>query len=326
MAKAVKTKRKKKSPILYTSANKFLKIGRTRHGLFAANPKDLIGHCLMTYGEWEDDSVQLLRSLVSPGDTVIDVGAHIGSITVPLAKAVGSTGLVHAFEPQSPVFQLLNANAALNGLYHVRTHQLLVSNITGCEQSFPLVIPTALLQSTQPMFGHIGGYNYGAAAYDPHSMFYQHGEVLKSHESVDIRTLDSFDFKKVALIKMDLEGHELRALRGAQNVLKRSRPILYLEHNVQSSESQKKELLRFLKKNKYICEVNVARVIVDNNWRHKQIINPFYATMKNYEEHNLLCMHKSSGKDPQKVIERHQNSRAQKKTDHQRSTPAHLDL
>ncbi len=57
----------------------------------------------------------LLRCL-SPGDTVFDIGANIGTHAVPFARQVTAAGRVYAFEPQRHTFQYLCANAALNNL------------------------------------------------------------------------------------------------------------------------------------------------------------------------------------------------------------------
>lgn len=56
-----------------------------------------------------------LRQFIHPGDFVIDVGAHTGDSTVPLALACGPTGRVLALEPNRHVYKILEQNAALNG-------------------------------------------------------------------------------------------------------------------------------------------------------------------------------------------------------------------
>ena len=88
-------------------------ISQCRHGIFAYNSNGVIGSFLFIYGEWAEPEVELLSRLVRPGDVVVDVGAHIGTETVPLAKRVGSSGHVIAFEPQKHLFHLLRANVAL---------------------------------------------------------------------------------------------------------------------------------------------------------------------------------------------------------------------
>ena len=54
-----------------------------------------------TYGEWAEGELNLFLQIVRPGDIVLDVGANIGAFTVPLAKRVGMSGRIYAFEPQS---------------------------------------------------------------------------------------------------------------------------------------------------------------------------------------------------------------------------------
>ena len=54
------------------------------------------------------------RKLIKAGDTVLDIGANIGAHTIPLARLVGDTGMVVAFEPTKYAFTKLLRNAALN--------------------------------------------------------------------------------------------------------------------------------------------------------------------------------------------------------------------
>ena len=73
----------------------------TRHGQFLILDQDTwVGRALDRYGEWCEHEVQLFRALLRPGDTVVDVGANIGAFSVPLARFVGPTGRVIAFEAQ----------------------------------------------------------------------------------------------------------------------------------------------------------------------------------------------------------------------------------
>jgi FkbM family methyltransferase len=60
------------------------------------------------------EDVDELRQFIRPGDFAIDVGAHSGDTTVPIALAAGSTGCVLALEPNPHVFKILEANAGLN--------------------------------------------------------------------------------------------------------------------------------------------------------------------------------------------------------------------
>src|ERR1700759_4504087 len=101
----------------YLVENRYLGVKRCRHGGFMFNRNDAyIGRSLDLYGEWCDFEIQLLSRFINPGDTVVDVGANIGTHTVAFANLVGAGGVVPAFEPQRRLFQMLSGNVALNAL------------------------------------------------------------------------------------------------------------------------------------------------------------------------------------------------------------------
>ena len=97
-----------------------LELREWRHGLVAYNRNDqYVGRSLQVYGEYSELEAQFLAAWLQPGDVVVEAGANIGPVTVPLARAVGPEGRVYAYEPQRLVFQLLCCNLALNELGNV---------------------------------------------------------------------------------------------------------------------------------------------------------------------------------------------------------------
>ncbi|MGA0856807.1 MAG: FkbM family methyltransferase [Candidatus Nanopelagicales bacterium] len=94
-----------KSPIRGTDA---------RYGYFLYNQFDqYVGRCLELYGEYCEAELHFFRSLIKPEDVVWEIGANIGSQTVPISQ-IANKGMVYAFEPQLEVFKLLCANLAIN--------------------------------------------------------------------------------------------------------------------------------------------------------------------------------------------------------------------
>jgi hypothetical protein len=77
-----------------------------------------IGASLDLYGEYSHRESELFAQLVAQGQIVIEVGTNSGAHTVPLARLVGETGQVLAFEPQRGVHELLCGNPALNELFN----------------------------------------------------------------------------------------------------------------------------------------------------------------------------------------------------------------
>ena len=65
-------------------------------------------------GSFEPRTLRLYRKIIKPGQTVLDIGANVGSHTLPFAKLVGNSGRVVAFEPTAFAYGKLVVNIALN--------------------------------------------------------------------------------------------------------------------------------------------------------------------------------------------------------------------
>lgn len=178
-----------------------------------------IGRCLDLYGEWAEAEIMLLCALVKPGDTALDVGANIGTHTLPLAKKVGAKGSVLAFEPQRFLHQLLGANLALNGISWSQAFHAAV----GAQPGF-IVVPNIDYCAQ----GSFGGLSLGA---------------WEQGESVKLLTIDSLSLPAVALIKIDVEGMEAAVLAGAKETLSRCHPFLYVENQRNGGSPQVVEFL-----------------------------------------------------------------------------------
>ena len=166
-----------------------------------------IGRSLDRYGEFSEPEIELFRQVVQPGHVVLDVGANIGTHTVPLARAVQPDGVVVAFEPQRVLFQMLCANVALNALGNVHARH----GAAGREQG-SIVVPR-LDYSAQDNFG---GIELG---------------TWTSGERVPLATLDSLELEACRLIKIDVEGMEGEVIAGGERTIRRCRPLLYVEND-----------------------------------------------------------------------------------------------
>ncbi|MFP6639675.1 MAG: FkbM family methyltransferase [Myxococcota bacterium] len=156
------------------------------------------------------DLIEAFREHVVPGTTAIDVGAHIGSLAVPLASLVGREGRVYAFEPQRAVYRELYHNLKLNGHDHAVPLLLAVSSEAGFLEMDP---PFAVQETPDgPLIQELG-----------------FGRIGQGGERVEARTLDSFGFEDVSLIKIDVEGHEVDVLKGAKETILRNHPVLIIE-------------------------------------------------------------------------------------------------
>lgn len=199
---------------------------RTRHGFMLVNRHDsIVGRSLAYYGEYFELEVALFRQLVRTGDVVVDAGANIGAHTVPLARMVGPSGRVVAFEPVRLNHQLLCANAALNSLTVVDAVQAALG-----ARSDRLMIDDVAMDKEG---------NYGALALAD----------LPGSRAVAVHRLDDvFDLSSLRFMKIDVEGMEAGVLEGARAVLDRFGPVLYVEND---RIDRSRDLLRLLEELRY---------------------------------------------------------------------------
>jgi FkbM family methyltransferase len=153
--------------------------------------------------------LELGMDLISPGSRVIDVGANIGVYALPWA-AINADVTVHCFEPNLAVRSRLARNVALNRLTaRIRLHAEALSDHAG----------TATLYGNDDMSSLNRGVHTGA------------GQAVPTE--VPLARLDDIfglEGPPLSLMKIDVQGHELEVLRGAQAVISRHRPALILEH------------------------------------------------------------------------------------------------
>ena len=189
----------------------FLRVKSCRHGDLLFNVQDRhIGRSLDLYGEWAEGELELLGLLIRPGDTVVDVGANLGTHTTFFAGRVGSAGRVIAFEPQRIVFQMLCANLALNGLPNVYAHLAAAGRAAGS-----IEVPDVAY--AEP--GNHGGVSLAA----PHTG--------APGARVPLLALDDLGIDRCRVLKIDVEGMELDVLEGGRALVAAARPIIYLENN-----------------------------------------------------------------------------------------------
>ncbi len=235
-----------------------------RHGYLAYNARDLyVGKALELYGEFSESEVDVFRQLVRPGDTVLDIGANMGTHTIYFAQAVGPQGSVHAFEPQRMLFQLLCGNVALNSLANVYCHHAAVGDRSGS-----LLVPRLDFAVEQ---------NLGGLSVEGH----QQGE------SVPLVTVDSLSLEACRLIKADVEGMELAVLKGAGQTIERFHPVLYVEND---REDRSAELMRWIANLGYKMHWHQAALYNPDNY-DRNPENVFGGTISL----NLLCLHPETG-------------------------------
>ena len=181
-----------------------------RHGQMLYMPHDIfIGRSLDLYWEYSEIETKLFAQLLRPGHVVFEIGANIGCHTVPMARLIGDSGRVFAFEPQRIIHQMLCANIAQNGLFNVWAEREAVGNPGSGQWGF-IGVPS--VNYAQPG-------NFGGVALEP-----------STPEMVPLVCLDNFE-PDPHFIKIDCEGMEIDVIAGAREKIRRCRPAIYVEND-----------------------------------------------------------------------------------------------
>jgi len=158
------------------------------------------------------------RAFLRDGDVAIDVGAHTGDTTVPMALACGPSGLVVAVEPNPHVFRVLEVNARLNA---GRAAPMLPLNIAATEHDGEFEF-----HYWDASFGN-GGYLSRL-----HNQGHGHRYALRvtgrnlEHE---LRTRIPERLSRLALVKTDAEGYDAAVLHSLRTLIDECRPVLIAE-------------------------------------------------------------------------------------------------
>jgi FkbM family methyltransferase len=167
-------------------------------------------HIALT-GEWERETEAVIRSLLRPGDTVIEVGANMGYHSLAIADAIGPTGRLHAFEANPDIARMLDATIQLNGLTGIVTLHAKAALAHRGEVEF----------AVHPQ--HCGSAHLAVPQDQP--MYSRRAKVT----AVPLDEEMGADFAPLAMLRMDAEGSEPLVLRGAAWLLARCRPTLVME-------------------------------------------------------------------------------------------------
>jgi FkbM family methyltransferase len=161
------------------------------------------------FGAYEPDYLAFFLGKLHPGDTVFDLGANIGVYTVPSAITVGPRGHIYSFEAHPGIAERLRRNLALNGLANVTVIARAVG-LGFCDRNLHIA-PDHGQNSLMSLGDEVGVFPVATTELDT---FVHENAVGAVHA-----------------IKIDIEGAEVEALKGACATLRRDRPLIMAEVN-----------------------------------------------------------------------------------------------
>jgi FkbM family methyltransferase len=201
------------------------------------------------FGKFERETASAIYRLLNQGDVVLDIGANIGAHTLPMARCVGASGKVFAFEPTEFAFRKLQRNVALN------------AGIESC-----IVLEQIMLGETS--HANIPDRIYSSwPLTDASHLHEKHRGQLMPTTGAWVSSIDDYvrnaRIHRVDLIKIDVDGCECAVLKGADSTLKRSRPRILIEcapYVLEEAGSSVEELCEILLRQQYrLCEIMTGK-------------------------------------------------------------------
>jgi len=167
---------------------------------------------------FEYTTLELFSTLLKEGDVIVDVGANSGLYSIFYSKLVGNTGAVHAFEPDTETFVMLQENISLNNCTNIATYNLALSNKASIIEMVSFD-PDGFKPKDGDSFKYIkevapGSVNNG-------------GNTMTAIKMDDVPELQAI--KKIDYIKIDVEGAELLVLQGAIDTIAKHKPVIIFE-------------------------------------------------------------------------------------------------
>ena len=223
----------------------------THRYLLKCRPANFIETSVYEEGAWEPHLLKLMSSFISKNTIMLDIGANIGAISIPLAKK-HSLSEFHCFEPHPDVFRDLKFNLAINKLNNVIPVQKIV-----CDKESENISFFAQQVSSND--------NLGLSALRPNIDLGAFKEIKTTGTSIDVhcRSLD----QTVSVIKIDVQGAELDVLESAKHVLENHRPVIFFEFEEEYYKSEieaaeaKLKLIELFSEFKYVLHAIVGTEI-----------------------------------------------------------------
>lgn len=232
----------------------------------------------VSYAQWShpsedkkvisDSTVSCLKTFLNNGDFCIDIGAHTGDTTVPMALAVGKNGLVLALEPNPFVFSVLNKNAFLN---QEHTH-ILPLMIAACDQDGDIDFEYS-----------DSGYCNGGL--HEHVSRWKHGHAFTlTVAGMNLPNLLRRNYSewlpRLRFIKVDAEGYDLSVLKSCSGLIDEFKPFIKAEIYKHTDHAYRESMHRFFSNKGYtIFKVNSDSELKGDkldpdmmmNWKHYDI-------------------------------------------------------
>lgn len=214
--------------------------------IFLSEKKLLKKRIIRSIKSGYEKEIKILPKLVKHGTDTIDVGVYRGVYSYELSRL---SNHLHAFEANPIIYEYLQKNLT-QIIKNITLYNFALSDKKGTASLRVPIRRKTIFQSQFEEKYHVGrGTIHEANTFDKFDKFY-----------VKTIRLDDFEFtNKISLIKIDVEGHELKVIEGAKKTIKKHRPNLLIEIEEQHSKE------KLLKSINYIQNLHYKSYIFHNN-------------------------------------------------------------
>ena len=175
-------------------------------------------------GSWWEPEIELVARVLREGDAAVDIGANYGLWAYHLSRAVGRSGKVYSFEPipfTARTFQMIGR--ALGFMNNVELVTKGCGEVAG-RTEFTVPVQDGVAISAGLV--HMVGRKDARPGKEKHAAFDRTRNI-----ECDVVRLDDYlsDVERIGLVKCDIEGADLYAMRGARKLLQRHKPVVIIE-------------------------------------------------------------------------------------------------
>ena len=207
---------------------KSLEIVETQFGNFVIDEYDLIGNFIKHNKVWEYHLYEIYSQIVTKDYYCVDAGANLGFHSIQFGR-LGKK--VYSFEPQSYIHNQLCANILFNDLDNVvNAYKVGLGDIDENKQMWNI--------EHENWVGN-GSHNWGGRGIIQDTLDPERANNNEAREEdiIKVITLDSLNIPKCDLVKVDVQGYELKLFKGAQKIISVFKPIIFLENYIEDKTS-----------------------------------------------------------------------------------------
>jgi len=180
-----------------------------------------------THIEDELNNIFAIINTLPNGSIIVDGGCNAGFFSIPVAhRTQGRDIRIISFEPQRQLFQAVGGSLALNGYQHVFLHNVGLGEESGIAQL--------------PAIDYSVAQDFGTVQLSDTTTVAEDGWM--NNRVVDVTSIDAMSLPRLDFFKLDVEGYEVPALKGAIETIKKHRPWIWVEYFITGVDPIKQAL------------------------------------------------------------------------------------